>query len=519
MTSCNSDRPATTTGPEPAAPTVQTAPDITTGTVNFKITFASWGSGNAKAAAIKAIDKVTAFVNNAAGNPVTQADLDIADSVARGRLTVPAQDNLQVTLVYFDGEVVRYIGQDEDVDVPAGAETTAEVEVAFQGVQVEAPESAQPGASYAITWGARPFATGYVLEEASQEDFSDANTIYQGADTNFTVDAKGATGTFYYRVRTNTSYGAGPLPVTINAVATLSSEAEGTIVVETPVPSDVPATGGNELVVTTPAGTEHELVLVPEGDFIRGADDEEVDEFPAHTVLLSTFYIDKFEVTNARYVEFLNDLAKNTDDQGNALLDLSGTSVQIRTNANTTFFAVKDAVFADHPVVHVTWFGAKAYCDWAGMRLPTEAEWEKAARGTDGRTYPWGEDINPTKANYGTDACCNGDDRDGYLETAPVGSFPDGVSPYGGLDMAGNVWEWVNDWYDEVYYTTFVRNSVPDPQGSESGSLRVIRGGSWYGNPGNLRATNRGGALRTTSSTMWVSVAPGDLKTNIYVIL
>lgn len=190
------------------------------------------------------------------------------------------------------------------------------------------------------------------------------------------------------------------------------------------------------------------------------------DEQPVHSVYLDAYWIDRTEVTNAMYAAFLNEQGNQSegeeiwpdDDDEDILIIMEGGSWQPLSG------------YEDHPVIMVSWYGAQAYCEWAGRRMPSEAEWEKAARGTDGRMYPWGnESPSGNMANY-----LGGDD--GNDSPASVGSYLEGVSPYGALDMAGNVAEWVNDWYVEDYYSISPKNN---PAGPSSGEGRVIRGGSW----------------------------------------
>ena len=221
------------------------------------------------------------------------------------------------------------------------------------------------------------------------------------------------------------------------------------------------------------------MVHIPAGEFLMGSDegdpDAEDDEHPQHTAYVGEFWIDETEVTNAQYrkcVETGVCRAPTTCDYGEPIYS--------------------DSSKADHPVVCVSWWDAKTYCEWAGKRLPTEAEWEKAARGTDGRRYPWGNSFDGSKVNF-CDVNCELDWKDsgaddGYQRTAPVGSYPKGASPYGALDMAGNVWEWCQDWCDEDYYASSPQR---DPQGPSSGESRVIRGGSWCFNEWSVRAALR----------------------------
>ena len=155
-------------------------------------------------------------------------------------------------------------------------------------------------------------------------------------------------------------------------------------------------------------------------------------------------------------------------------------------------FSLRDPDTANHPVYKVTWYGAKVYCEWIGGRLPTEAEWEKAAKGTDGREYPWGNELESNRANFGG----NGDPFDNG--TTPVGYFDgslrddyqtqDGSSPYGVHDMAGNVWEWVYDRYDSRYYRS---SPLVNPKGPESGNSHPVRGGNWGAIGDDIRTASR----------------------------
>lgn len=230
---------------------------------------------------------------------------------------------------------------------------------------------------------------------------------------------------------------------------------------------------------TAPAGRIAEKdgmvqVYVPAGEFTMGSDDDGAhpNEGPSHTVNLDGFWIDQTEVTNRMYLQCMQEGSCTAPAyyQGGAktLLGGAGKNPQYTLpNAKVlTYEQYTLPDIADFPTVNVSWDQAQAYCKWAGRQLPTEAQWEKAARGTDSRTYPWGEQA-PDRTLLNN-----------YFEgPVQVGSYPDGSSPYGALDMAGNVWEYVADWYDRGFYA----NSPADnPTGPAAGAQHVVRGGAWY---------------------------------------
>ena len=232
------------------------------------------------------------------------------------------------------------------------------------------------------------------------------------------------------------------------------------------------------------------LVYVPAGEFIMGSGDGEADEKPIHTVDLDAFWIDRTEVTNAMYAMCVSD-------------GLCKEPTNTSSYAHPSYY--DNPEFGDYPVLYVDWNMANAYCSWAGRRLPTEAEWEKAARGTDGRTYPWGAAFDGAIVNFCDTNCPLGhadkSSNDGYSDVAPVGSYPSGQSIYGALDMAGNVWEWVNDWYDENYYANSPESNPLGPNLLD-GQDRVLRGGSWNGNSYSTRSAYRN---RYNPTYSWVS--------------
>ena len=191
------------------------------------------------------------------------------------------------------------------------------------------------------------------------------------------------------------------------------------------------------------------------------------EDQPAHTVYLDDFFIDKYEVPNWSYRECVN--------EGVCSLPSNTSSVP-----RPDYF--ENPGYDSYPVIYVDWEMAVTYCEeWRGAFLPSEAQWEKAARGTDGRSYPWGEDIDSSLANY------NGDVGD----TTAIGAYEGGQSVYGVYDMSGNVWEWVTDWYDESYYKS-LGEYTENPTGPSGGEFHVLRGGSWVNEEDIVRVFTRG---------------------------
>ncbi len=231
--------------------------------------------------------------------------------------------------------------------------------------------------------------------------------------------------------------------------------------------------------VQAPSEVPYEWIPVPAGEFEMGAEGgaAEADEAPKHKVYLDAYLIGKYEVTNKQYHMFVKATGhrlpqnccepKYTTWKGDAPMD--GTD--------------------DLPIFNISWDDAAAFCKWVSGRLPTEAEWEKAAKGTDGRIYPWGNEspMSGNRANFSFEPVSV---WEGPASLAKKDQYEHGKSPYGAYEMAGNVWEWVSDWYDEAYYKN---GPAKNPMGPADGKTKVIRGGSWRNNADTIRTTNRNG--------------------------
>jgi sulfatase modifying factor 1 len=307
---------------------------------------------------------------------------------------------------------------------------------------------------------------------------------------------------------------------------------EAALAVDTPVvgtppvgqPTQTISFGGEPIIPTALDAIKTDMVPVTGGTFMMGTTTEEAsqavdecalydatcplewvsDSTPAHQVTVDSFQIEAYEVSVAQYVAFLNWLGPNshknqcqgqpcamtTDEAESSYIAFDGTTYSVR---NPEFYS-------DHPITWVTWWGAEQYCNALNRRLPTEAEWERAARGPQNYVYPWGFEFDAAKANSS---------RPAAEGTEIVTSYPNGASPYGVFNMAGNVSEWVADWYQFDYYS---QAAGPNPQGPISGTEKVLRGGSWDTVPLLLRAVHRQSADPTqpTASTGFRCVSSGS---------
>jgi formylglycine-generating enzyme required for sulfatase activity len=243
------------------------------------------------------------------------------------------------------------------------------------------------------------------------------------------------------------------------------------------------------------------MVYVPPGTLDMGSPGDspeaDPDEYPSHAVAVDGFLIDSTEVTVAQFRLFVTSAGYETEAEIEGWSGVwSGTSWQQVEGASWEQPGGPGTRAPDsHPVTQVGWTDAAAYCEWVGAELPTEAQWEYAARGAEGRIYPWGDGFDGTRLNY-CDVNCSlgwsdGGQDDGHPTTSPAGSYGGGASWCGALDLAGNVWEWVGDWYDAGYYAT---RPAGNSTGPERGQARVMRGGSWGNDSSDVRSANRSGS-------------------------
>ena len=248
--------------------------------------------------------------------------------------------------------------------------------------------------------------------------------------------------------------------------------------------------------ILTNERAQYELVLIPEGLAVIGSGERERfslgDEKPQFRIVLPAFYIGRYCVTNQQFVRFLNDVDPSGKDLSR-WIDLGARSCRIRHVNNRYSY---ENEFKEHPVVCVSWYGAEAFCHCAGLRLPTELEWEFGARGTAGFIYPWGDDWNQEKCHHELSLQKS--------ETCKVSDYRSGASPFGLYNMVGNVWEWTSDWYEPEVYHRYSRGDVTLPK---KGSSKVLRGGAW---PASIHRIGFRCALRNSFPPLPLSIStPG----------
>ena len=299
----------------------------------------------------------------------------------------------------------------------------------------------------------------------------------------------------------------------------------------TPIPTRTPEDSTNLQLGDTQTRSRDgmKIVFVPAGQFEMGASEAELDQAmqsciemhgtdeacqpndyrnsqPVHTVDLEAFWIDQTEVSNAQFAIFLNEQGNQEEDGVYWLEPGAGSRGVIYgyLEENEGIFTPRSG-YEDYPVVEVSWYGAAAYCAWMGGRLPTEAEWEYDARGPESNIYPWGNAFDGKVVNY-CDTLCSYEWKDtnyndGAIRWTTAGSYPQGASWCGALDMSGNVWEWVSDWWSENYYS---HSSFQNPTGPETGTLRVVRGGSWFEESWRVRPSIRKALTPSSYRMHWV---------------
>jgi len=467
LTRCTDDRGRSPT-PAPTAPGLAAA-DPAHGAIRLSVTFAPWRSGTPKFLGIQAVDAATAYVYDSAGTEVMHQGLDLSGGRATGRITVLAQDDLRVVLVYLDGSTVRYIGEDGDVDVPRGGEAVAHIEAEYMGTWTSAPDSVAINSQYTVAWAARPHATGYSLEEDTEPGFSGAVVLYAGSATSYVVPGKAQPDTFYYRARVRTKYGIGPWHSTGWDSTGVPGTGDGVIVIDVPVPADEP-----EVRVALPGGATMDLVWVQPGTFLMGSpdseDERETTEGPQHHVTISQgFYLGKCEVTQAQW---------------QSVMGTTPWSGQGRVQEHP-----------NHPAVYISWHDVQAFIgalnEAAGeeaYRMPTEAEAEYASRA--GTTTPW---------SFGADGSLVGQYAWHAGNTTEVGEdyahmvgtkLP---NPWGLYDMHGNVNEWCQDfgWSGDSGPGWYTGEPRIDPTGPATGSRRIVRNGDFAHSARYLRSAYR----------------------------
>jgi formylglycine-generating enzyme required for sulfatase activity len=271
------------------------------------------------------------------------------------------------------------------------------------------------------------------------------------------------------------------------------------------------------------------MVYVPAGDFKMGNTDEQIEQvvqdclerygtpeecrkevsgglLPVHNVSLDAFWLDQTEVTNAMYTAFLNDHGNQSEDGIDWFEPGAGHRGIVYGYIREEEGVFKTLTgYEDYPVIEVSWYGAEAYCAWVGGHLPTEAEWEYAARGPDANIYPWGNSFDGERTNYCDNQCTSEwsdpNTSDGAIHWTSVGSYPSGASWVGALDMAGNVHEWVSDYWSESFRSGTIQDN---PTGPESGNLRVSRGGSWFDSSYRMSAACRKGLTPSSARMHWI---------------